>query len=62
MHALGISGMPRRIPDYPDGYIGWNSIMTFGSILTVFSIILFLIIITYIFENSKKSKLWLLTL
>jgi len=57
MHALGISGMPRRIPDYPDGYLGWNSIMSYGSILTLFSIIIFLFILTYIFNNFNKLKL-----
>jgi cytochrome c oxidase subunit 1 len=50
MHALGLSGMPRRIPEYPDGYQNWNSIMTLGSILTLFSIFIFL----YIFSNMLK--------
>lgn len=42
--------MPRRIPEYPDGYQSWNNIMTFGSILTLFSIFIFL----YIFSNMMK--------
>jgi heme/copper-type cytochrome/quinol oxidase subunit 1 len=42
--------MPRRIPEYPDGYQNWNSIMTLGSILTLFSILIFL----YLFSTMMK--------
>jgi len=42
MHFLGIAGMPRRIPDYPDIFAYWNSVASFGSILTIFGLIVFL--------------------
>jgi heme/copper-type cytochrome/quinol oxidase subunit 1 len=45
MHFLGLAGMPRRIPDYPDAYIGWNFIATFGSYVTFLSTLLFFYII-----------------
>jgi heme/copper-type cytochrome/quinol oxidase subunit 1 len=28
MHFLGVSGMPRRIPDYPDAFFVFNKIAT----------------------------------
>ncbi|OLY77562.1 cytochrome c oxidase subunit 1 [Smittium mucronatum] len=37
--------MPRRIPDYPDAYTGWNLISSYGSLISVFSTIVFLYIL-----------------
>jgi cytochrome c oxidase subunit 1 len=38
MHFLGLAGMPRRIPDFPDVYLLWNQVSSFGSILTIFAL------------------------
>jgi cytochrome c oxidase subunit 1 len=45
MHFLGLAGMPRRVPDYPDAFYGWNSVASFGSYVSVFSAILFFYIV-----------------
>jgi len=46
MHFLGIAGMPRRIPDYPDAFIFWNEICSVGSMISVLAS--FFILIFYI--------------
>ena len=45
MHFLGLAGMPRRIPDYPDAYSGWNLIASYGSYVSVASALFFFYIV-----------------
>lgn len=45
--------MPRRIPDYADGYASWNHFITLGSFLTFFSVLIFLYIIIQTFSTTN---------
>ena len=56
MHFLGIAGMPRRIPDYPDEYSSWNAICTFGSYITTVSLVLFAYIVFEALTTERTSK------
>lgn len=53
MHFLGLAGMPRRIPDYPDAFTFWNSIASYGSQITVVGVILFFYILYSTFTSTK---------
>nr|UEX92973.1 cytochrome c oxidase subunit 1 [Paramarasmius palmivorus] len=55
-HFLGMAGMPRRIPDYPDAYSGWNAVSSFGSLISVVATVLFIYIIYNIFVNQNFSN------
>jgi cytochrome c oxidase subunit 1 len=52
MHFLGLSGMPRRIPDYPNCYSLLNEISTLGSYITTSSLVIFFILLLNIFLNN----------
>ena len=41
MHGLGLAGMPRRIPDFPTAWVGWNGVICAGVILSVMGGVLF---------------------
>jgi cytochrome c oxidase subunit 1 len=56
MHFLGLAGMPRRIPDYPDAYAGWNAVASFGSYISIISFVLFFYIVYVTLTEGKKLK------
>jgi heme/copper-type cytochrome/quinol oxidase subunit 2 len=47
MHFLGTAGMPRRVPDYPDAFAGWNWICTQGSAISVIATYIFFVNIAW---------------
>jgi cytochrome c oxidase subunit 1 len=49
MHFSGLSGMPRRIPDYPDLYVFWNKFSSIGSLISFAGLLLFLYVIQQAF-------------
>jgi cytochrome c oxidase subunit 1 len=54
MHFLGLAGMPRRIPDYPDIFAFWNAVSSFGSYLSLIGLFIFLFMLFTAFK--KKSS------
>jgi cytochrome c oxidase subunit 1 len=56
MHFLGLSGMPRRIPDYPDAYTYFNVICSYGSFLSIFSLLLFFYLIYDFFSIDNINE------
>jgi heme/copper-type cytochrome/quinol oxidase subunit 1 len=58
MHWLGLSGMPRRISDYPDMYAGWNFVCTVGAYLNFFALFVFFFLIILLLLNYTNVYLF----
>ncbi len=52
-HFLGLAGMPRRIPDYPDVYAGWNFVSSVGAAITVVGTLMFYYVIWHTYRYGK---------
>jgi cytochrome c oxidase subunit 1 len=53
-HFLGLAGMPRRYPDYPDAFAGWNFVSSVGSIVSGLSTLVFFYILIRVFTSKEK--------
>ena len=56
MHFAGLSGMPRRIPDYPDAYAGWNYISSIGAFMSGFAALFFFYVVYRIFKDKNTCS------
>jgi cytochrome c oxidase subunit 1 len=54
MHFSGLAGMPRRIPDYPDAFAGWNAVASFGAYISFAGAILFIYIVLYTLFAGRR--------
>jgi cytochrome c oxidase subunit 1 len=53
-HFLGLAGMPRRIPDYPDAYAGWNMLSSLGAFISAASALFFLYVLYRTFTSQER--------
>ena len=54
-HFSGLAGMPRRIPDYPDAYAGWNYLSSVGALITALGTLLFFVILFHTYLAGRKA-------
>jgi cytochrome c oxidase subunit I len=51
---LGLAGMPRRIPDYPDAFAGWNFVSSIGAFISYASSLFFVFIVFHTLLAGKR--------
>jgi cytochrome c oxidase subunit 1 len=54
MHFLGLAGMPRRIPDYPEAFAGWNHVASIGAYIGFAGALLFVFIVIYTLVAGRR--------
>jgi cytochrome c oxidase subunit 1 len=54
-HFLGLAGMPRRYVDYPEAFLLWNQISSYGSYLSGIGALFFLYIVWDAFAKKRLA-------
>jgi cytochrome c oxidase subunit 1 len=55
-HFLGVQGMPRRYPDYPEQFAYWNEISTFGYVVMAAGMLIFFVNIGYALVAGRRAE------
>jgi cytochrome c oxidase subunit 1 len=55
MHFLGLDGMPRRYPDYPDAFQDWNNLATTGYMIMAASMVIFFVNVFWSLAAGRKA-------
>ena len=55
-HFLGMAGMPRRIPDYPDAFAPWNLISSLGAVVAAVGALLFFYLVFEALRSDRKAE------
>ena len=54
-HFLGLAGMPRRIPDYPEAFAGWNYVSSIGAFISFAATLWFVFVIIHALVKGKQA-------
>jgi cytochrome c oxidase subunit I len=56
MHFLGNSGMPRRIPDYPEAFAFWNQIASTGYVIMGVGVLIFFVNVIWSLAAGRRAE------
>jgi cytochrome c oxidase subunit 1 len=59
-HFLGLSGMPRRYPDYPEAFAGWNFVSSIGAYIggVAFLVFFYVLYRTFTSKEPVPANYW----
>jgi cytochrome c oxidase subunit 1 len=59
-HFLGLAGMPRRYPDYPAAFAGWNFVSSIGAYIAGLGLLVFLYVVfrTLLVGDPAAANYW----
>ena len=55
-HFLGLQGMPRRVPDYPEAFTYWNQVSSYGYAVMAAGMVIFFVNLAWSMLAGKKAE------